>query len=107
MLVEFTVENYRSFKKRRTFSMLASKDKDLLEENTFLVNDKTRLLKTILVYGANASGKSNLFKALGFFLKFAITSGLKLQKGDEIETQPFFIISPEIGQQAEEITNFC
>jgi AAA15 family ATPase/GTPase len=89
MLVEFTVENYRSFKDRHTFSLLASKDKDLVEENTFWVNDKTRLLKTTLIYGANASGKSNLFSALGFFFKFAVTSGPKLQKGDEIKIHPF------------------
>lgn len=89
MLVEFTVENYRSFKERHTFSLLASKDKNLLEENTFSVNEKTRLLKTVLIYGANASGKSNLFKALRFFLKFSVTSGQRLQKGDEIGTQSF------------------
>ncbi|MFA6857454.1 MAG: ATP-binding protein [Treponema sp.] len=89
MLVEFTVENYRSFKERRTFSLLASKDKDLLEENTFSVNDKNRLVKTAVIYGANAGGKSNLFRALSFFLKFAVTSGPRLQKGDEIGTQPF------------------
>ena len=56
MLIEFTVENFRSFKEKQTFSLLASKDKDLIEQNSFKIN-KYDLLKTAIVYGANASGK--------------------------------------------------
>ena len=67
MLVEFTVSNFRSFKEPRTFSLVASKNKEHLDTNTFQVNDKTRLLNSAVMYGANASGKSNFFLALLIF----------------------------------------
>ena len=37
MLIEFSIENFRSFKEKQTFSLLASKDKNLIDENTFQV----------------------------------------------------------------------
>jgi len=89
MLVQFTIENFCSFKDEHTISFLASSDKSLLEENTFSVNDKTRLLRTTVLYGANASGKSNLFKALHFFLSYAVDSGPRMQQGDPIRVIPF------------------
>ena len=90
MLIEFTVENFRSFKKRQTFSLLASKDKELLEQNTFHAN-KYNLLKTAIVYGANASGKSTLFMALISLLNFSVLSGPRSQKGDAIDISPFML----------------
>ena len=62
MLVEFSVENYRSFKDKVTFSMLASEDTAHENTNTVTMPDGKRLLKTAVVYGANASGKSNLIR---------------------------------------------
>ena len=90
MLIEFTVENFRSFKERQTFSLLASKDKELLEQNSFKVN-KYDLLKTAIVYGANASGKSTLFMALTSLLEFSVLSGPRKQKGDLINISPFVL----------------
>ena len=64
MLIEFSVGNYRSFKDKVTFSMVAanlvSKDKSLDENNVFVIDKELRLLKSAAIYGANASGKSNL-----------------------------------------------
>ena len=90
MLIEFTVENFRSFKKKQTFSLLASKDKELLDQNTFSVS-KYNLLKTAIVYGANASGKSTLFMALISLLEFSVLSGPRSQKGDSISISPFML----------------
>jgi AAA15 family ATPase/GTPase len=59
------------------------------ELNIFEENEKTRFLKSAVIYGANASGKSNLFYGLMFFLKFAATSGPQTQIGDFIKTRPF------------------
>ena len=68
MLIEFTVGNYRSFKDTVTLSMVAanlvSQDKSVDENNVFAVDKKLSLLKSAAIYGANASGKSNLAKAL-------------------------------------------
>jgi len=90
MIVEFTVENFRSFKEKHTFSLLATKNKELSESNTFAIDNKLSLLKTAVIYGANASGKSNFFLALEFFLNFAVYSGPRKQLGDIIEVDPFY-----------------
>jgi len=74
MLIEFKVENFRSYKDIVTFSMVASHDKDFLDNNTITVSEKMRLLKTSVIYGANASGKSNLFKAIAFMKNFVLNS---------------------------------
>jgi AAA15 family ATPase/GTPase len=97
-IAEFTVENFRSFKDRHTFSLLATAEKELIEENTFHVKGKQRFLRTAVLYGANASGKSNFFKALSFFRDFAVFSGPHKQIGDVIETDSF-IFSNETENQ--------
>jgi len=90
MIAEFTVENFRSFKEKRTFSLLATKNKELLDSNTFEIDKKQRLLKSAVIYGANASGKTNFFQALAFFLKFTVLSGPQKQAGDIIEVDYFY-----------------
>jgi AAA15 family ATPase/GTPase len=93
MLIEFRVGNYRSFKEIATFSMVAanivSKDKSLDENNVFTVDDDLTLLKTAAIYGANASGKSNLAKALGFMRWFIINSSKDTQTSEQIEVERF------------------
>jgi AAA15 family ATPase/GTPase len=89
MIAEFTIENYRSFKERHTFSLVPTKNKELSELTVFRLNEKASFLRTAVLYGANASGKSNLFLALVFFLKFSVHSGPQKQVGDTIETDPF------------------
>ncbi|MCP4133102.1 MAG: ATP-binding protein [bacterium] len=83
MIIDFTVKNFRSIREEQTFSMLATKPKDEHSENIFqLENEKSiSLLKTAIIYGANASGKSNLIQALQAFMKLIINStDLKLME---------------------------
>jgi len=90
MLVEFSVENYLSFKNKVTFSMLASDDKEHEDTNIITLNDGKRLLKSAVIYGANASGKSNLIKAIGFMSSFVYLS--QERKPDEpITIEPFVL----------------
>ena len=67
MLIEFSVANYRSFRDRQTLSMVAA-PRIGRKENTFSpALDGERfpdLLRAVAVYGPNASGKSNLLRAL-------------------------------------------
>lgn len=97
MLIEFSVGNYRSFKEKVTFSMVAAnlvaKDKKLDENNVFAVNEDLKLLKSAAIYGANASGKSNLAKALAFMANFMINSSRETQSIDEIAVEPFILSS--------------
>ncbi len=65
MLVNFRVENFKSFKDFTEFSMEATKLKKLKESNTFKMHNIS-LLKSAVVYGANASGKSNLKNAMSY-----------------------------------------
>ncbi|MEM7556308.1 MAG: ATP-binding protein [Cyanobacteria bacterium P01_A01_bin.84] len=93
MLIEFSVGNYRSFKEQVTFSMvsanLVAKDKKLDENNVFAVNNELQLLKSAAIYGANASGKSNFAKALGFMKWFMVNSSKETQSTDAIDVEPF------------------
>jgi len=64
MLVDFTVENYRSYREAKTFSLVASSLPEL-RGNVFTVPDlELPLLRTGAIYGPNASGKSNLLGAM-------------------------------------------
>lgn len=69
-LIEFSVENYKIFKDRVTFSMFARKN----DGHTFNSN-RENLLKTSLIYGPNASGKSSLLEAVNTFRGVILTSG--------------------------------
>ena len=62
MLIEFSVKNFLSFKNKVTLSM----EKGSGEENldNVISNENISLLKSAAIYGANASGKSNILKAL-------------------------------------------
>lgn len=72
MLIEFSVANFLSFKEKTTFSMLASHDKTL-PQNVIrnAQGSGIDLLKSAVIYGANASGKSNFVKALGTMCRLA------------------------------------
>jgi AAA15 family ATPase/GTPase len=76
MIVDFSVENFRSIKTEQTLSMFVSDSKKDLPENTFPLEkeNKLSLLKTGLIYGANASGKSNLLLALKALQDFVVDS---------------------------------
>ena len=67
MIIDFKIKNFRSYKDETEFSFEAL-DMDFRSENTTAIeleNGETiRLLKTAAVFGANASGKSNLIWAL-------------------------------------------
>jgi len=69
MIKEFSFGNYRSFKEIQSLNMTASKINELTENNIIVLNEKQSLLKSKAIYGANASGKSNIVKALVSFIK--------------------------------------
>lgn len=102
MLIEFSVENYLSFKDRVTLSMVASGD-TTLPENVIknAQGTKFNLLKTAAIYGANASGKSNIVKALSFFRNFVLTSSTQGQIGTPIDVIPFKLDQNYISKPSE------
>jgi AAA15 family ATPase/GTPase len=66
MLVEYKVKNFLSFKDEIVLSMVADKNRELTDSNTFTYGNMT-LLKCAAVFGANASGKTNLISSFDFF----------------------------------------
>lgn len=88
MLIEFSVGNYLSFKKMVTLSMVASSIREHREKNVFSVGN-LNLLKSAVIYGANASGKSNIFKAIEFMKEFVFDSSKDRQATEEIEVENF------------------
>jgi len=88
MLVEFSVENYKSFKDKVTFSMVASDDTSHEETNIITQKDGKRYLKSAVIYGANASGKSNLINAMAFLSSFVYLSQAR-KPDDPINVEPF------------------
>jgi AAA15 family ATPase/GTPase len=94
MILEFSVKNYKVFKETASMSFIASNyDKATREmENVQLVpNKKLRVLKSAVVYGANASGKTKLFESLSFFKRFVLESSKESQQGMSIDIQPFLL----------------
>lgn len=86
MLIKFSVENYLSIKKEIILSMLVSKDN---EHEEALIEDRgKRYLKSSVIYGANASGKSNVLNAFWFMVNYVLTSHEK-QLHKSIERIPF------------------
>lgn len=88
MIIELKVSNFRSIKELQTFSLVASKAKEL-EQNTSLIDNDLRLVRTAVIYGANASGKSNLLSALLFMRYFILSSAKDSQPGEKIQADPF------------------
>ena len=76
MLIEFRVKNFRSLRDEQVLSLVASTDTTQQETHTFATGLKAapQILKSAVVYGANASGKSNLIKALQFLRSLVIES---------------------------------
>lgn len=70
MLLEFSVENFRSIRDLQVLRLEAEAVQPRykwLERNVAEVDGAHRVLKTKVIYGANAAGKSNLFMALSLF----------------------------------------
>lgn len=91
MLLEFTVENYRSIYEKKTLTLEADMAlKECCESNRFEYN-KYNLLRTISIYGANSSGKSNFVGAMQK-MSTCVLSSIRLNDNDELDFDPFLLI---------------
>ena len=68
MIIEFTVGNFLSFKEKKTLSLKATSITEY-KDSAFTFG-KNKLLKSVVLYGANSSGKSNLIKAMSIMKKW-------------------------------------
>jgi len=68
---------------------LPEKNKQLDENNLIPISSSLSLLKSCAIYGANASGKSNLIEALSFIRRFVLRSAIGYQVTDQIDVERF------------------
>ena len=84
MLINFRFANCRSFYDETNLSMQATADSTLSEINTFTVNEKVmdkgdnELLKSAVIFGGNASGKSNIMKAFTYMVNVVRLSSAQI-----------------------------
>lgn len=102
MLVEFRIKNFRSLRDEQVLSLVASKDKTLADTHTQAtgLSAVPRLLKGAAIYGANASGKSNLIKALQY-MRGVVLESAALSPNQAFAVQPFKL-DGESGRQSTE-----
>lgn len=89
MLIEFTVANFLSFKDRKSMSLQATPIKDHPESSP-IITERYKLLKGAIIYGANASGKSNFVKAMSTMRRLILKSFEK-SSTQELDITPFLL----------------
>jgi len=107
MLLEFSVTNYRSFRETQTLRMTASKYYKGLEETNYFDADVAglpKLLRSAVIYGPNAAGKSNLLRALHFMQSFVLLSHSH-QEGQIINVS-HFALNTHMGTEPSEFEIF-
>lgn len=90
MIIKFSVQNFGSIKDKQTLSFEADKSNHLEEYYIIPINGM-RLLKLGMIYGANASGKTTVLKALDLLRNIALKP--KEKKTDELDFNPFLFDS--------------
>lgn len=95
MIVDFSVSNFRSIKDEQTFSLYAENaGTHLIENISYPADKKIGVLKSAGLYGANASGKSNLLLAFEA-LRYIICRSERLKEDDKIPCYEPFLLSEE------------
>ena len=96
MLIDFTVGNVLSFRDKKTLSLVAASIKEQGEDNLIRTSRMT-LLKGAVVYGANASGKSNLIRAMSI-MRHIVLGSFGTSSTAELDITPF-LLSTETREQ--------
>lgn len=93
MLIEFKVTNYLSIREQQTLSMVAANADKSLPSNVIEPAlpgiSKLKFLKGAAIYGANASGKSNVIRAIEYLANFVKTSATEIKPGEGTGAVPF------------------
>ena len=90
MLVEFSAANFRSINEVQKLTLVAGAGKEHLSQNTFdsSLTGFPRLLRSAVIYGPNAAGKTNLLRALQFMQQLVVTSAT-FQEATRVAHSPF------------------
>lgn len=99
MLIEFRVQNYRSLRESQELTLVASKGREL-EQATFSPAPiaPIKLLRGAVLYGANASGKSNLLRAITVMRELVLGSATRVQEGEALPVTAFRLAAETLAQ---------
>jgi AAA15 family ATPase/GTPase len=98
MIINFSIENWMSFKEPASFSTVATRERQHVERLPEIPKYKMKILPVAVIYGGNASGKTNFFKALNFAKNFIVNG---TRPGSLIPVEPFLL-----GENPEQPTKF-
>lgn len=87
MIAEFSIENFFSIRSVQKISFEPSADTFMSDEYTYEVKDGVRLLKVGIIYGANASGKTNILNAIQFFKMLVLK--MPKDRNEKTDVVPF------------------
>lgn len=94
MIIQFNFKNYKSFRDEATLDLSATKMTEFSERVVSIGGEK--ILPVAAVYGANASGKSNVYGAFEYMSDYVVNSfkyGDEVKNFDEIRPHPFMFDS--------------
>lgn len=86
MLLNFTVKNYKSFVEENTFSMIAAQKQKGLDYSVFATKKNNKILKILsssVIYGPNASGKTNIIGAMDTFRSIVLRGNIRNEEERE------------------------
>lgn len=101
MLIQFSFKNYKSFRDEATLDLSAAKMTEFSDRVVSEGNDK--ILPMAAIYGANASGKSNIYNAFGYMADYVIESfkyGDEEEKFEKYRPTPFLFDSVSNGVES-------
>lgn len=105
MLIQFNFKNFKSFRDEATLDMSATKMKEFADRVVSVGGEK--ILPVAAIYGANASGKSNVYSAFEFMSRYVVNSfkyGDDEWNYDEVRSKPFLFDSvSEKGESSFEV----
>lgn len=104
MIAEIKFKNMFSFRDEAILSFEADKSKDLESYHVVELAPDVRLLKLAVIYGANASGKSNIIKVCDFIKSFITNT--PLNKAEQIKIVPFLLNKTSQKQASEFSVSF-
>ena len=89
MVLEFSITNTFSISERQTISFESTRNDPATDGQHCIDCNGKKILKMACIYGANASGKTNILEALRFYADFMLSSFTRLKPGDTIDFTPF------------------
>ncbi|MEP7243293.1 MAG: ATP-binding protein [Gammaproteobacteria bacterium] len=102
MLIEFTVANFRSVLSPQKLSLVAGAGTELEARNLIpKEQDGLRLMRSAVIYGANAAGKTNVLRALATLRQLVEDTATKVQEGQRLNVAPFLLTKVSASQPSE------